>query len=37
MPERVVKAELERFVAERDWAQFHSPENLSKSIVSPDR
>jgi dCTP diphosphatase len=23
---------LRRFVAERDWAQFHSPENLAKSI-----
>jgi dCTP diphosphatase len=23
---------LEAFVAERDWAQFHSPENLAKSI-----
>jgi NTP pyrophosphatase (non-canonical NTP hydrolase) len=24
--------ELRKFVAERDWGQFHSPENLSKSI-----
>ncbi|MGV8896208.1 MAG: nucleotide pyrophosphohydrolase [Rhodoglobus sp.] len=24
--------ELAAFVAERDWAQFHSPENLAKSI-----
>lgn len=24
---------LEVFVAERDWAQFHSPENLAKSIA----
>ncbi|MCW2749687.1 MAG: putative pyrophosphohydrolase [Aeromicrobium sp.] len=23
---------LREFVAERDWAQFHSPENLAKSI-----
>ncbi|UTT62127.1 nucleotide pyrophosphohydrolase [Microcella humidisoli] len=23
---------LRAFVAERDWAQFHSPENLAKSI-----
>lgn len=23
---------LRSFVAERDWAQFHSPENLAKSI-----
>lgn len=33
MPDRAVKVELERFVAERDWTQFHSPVNLSKSIV----
>lgn len=25
-------AELRHFVAERDWGQFHSPANLSKSI-----
>jgi dCTP diphosphatase len=25
-------AALRSFVAERDWAQFHSPENLAKSI-----
>lgn len=24
---------LSKFVAEREWAQFHSPENLAKSIV----
>lgn len=24
---------LREFVAERDWAQFHSPENLAKSIT----
>ena len=24
---------LREFVAERDWAQFHSPENLAKSIA----
>jgi NTP pyrophosphatase (non-canonical NTP hydrolase) len=23
---------LRKFVAERDWAQFHSPENLAKSV-----
>ncbi len=28
-----VEAELRAFVAERDWGQFHSPENLAKSIV----
>lgn len=26
------RAALREFVAERDWAQFHSPENLAKSI-----
>ncbi|MFT4233905.1 MAG: nucleotide pyrophosphohydrolase [Microbacterium sp.] len=26
-------AELRTFVAERDWAQFHSPENLAKSVA----
>lgn len=25
--------QLSNFVAERDWAQFHSPENLAKSIA----
>ncbi|RHA39534.1 nucleotide pyrophosphohydrolase [Cellulomonas rhizosphaerae] len=28
-----VRDELAAFVAERDWAQFHSPENLAKSIA----
>lgn len=27
-----VTHELRDFVAERDWSQFHSPENLAKSI-----
>ena len=27
-----VTDEVAAFVAERDWAQFHSPENLAKSI-----
>jgi len=27
-----VREELEAFVAERDWSQFHSPDNLAKSI-----
>ena len=27
-----VVAALRAFVAERDWAQFHSPENLAKSV-----
>lgn len=27
-----VQRELRAFVAERDWAQFHAPENLAKSI-----
>ncbi|MFE4467237.1 nucleotide pyrophosphohydrolase [Leifsonia sp. NPDC056824] len=29
--ESVLEA-LRAFVAERDWAQFHSPENLAKSV-----
>ncbi len=32
MPEESVREGLEAFVAERDWAQFHTPENLVKSI-----
>ena len=24
---------LRAFIAERDWAQFHSPENLAKSVA----
>ena len=32
MCEQVVREQLEAFVAERDWAQFHSPENLAKSV-----
>lgn len=28
-----VRAEIREFVAERDWEQFHSPENLAKSIA----
>jgi NTP pyrophosphatase (non-canonical NTP hydrolase) len=28
-----IRAELDAFVAERDWGQFHSPENLGKSIA----
>ena len=27
-----VYSKLEKFVAERDWQQFHTPENLAKSI-----
>ncbi len=27
-----VRDALRAFIAERDWAQFHSPENLAKSI-----
>src|SRR3954451_5971989 len=30
--DRVVES-LKALVAERDWAQFHTPENLSKSIA----
>lgn len=32
MPDPKVLAELRTFVSERDWSQFHSPENLAKSI-----
>ena len=28
-----LRDEIAAFVAERDWAQFHSPENLAKSIA----
>ncbi|UAL29039.1 nucleotide pyrophosphohydrolase [Nocardioides rotundus] len=28
-----VREQLREFVEERDWSQFHSPENLAKSIV----
>jgi dCTP diphosphatase len=28
-----LRDELREFVAERDWAQFHAPENLAKSIA----
>jgi NTP pyrophosphatase (non-canonical NTP hydrolase) len=33
MVDPVVRDEIAAFVAERDWAQFHSPENLAKSIA----
>jgi NTP pyrophosphatase (non-canonical NTP hydrolase) len=33
MGQHTVMQELQAFVAERDWAQFHSPENLAKSIA----
>ena len=33
MADRAVWEELKGFVAERDWALFHSPENLAKSIA----
>ncbi|MEV8250070.1 nucleotide pyrophosphohydrolase [Microbacterium sp. NPDC076768] len=33
MPSEQTLAALRTFVAERDWDQFHSPENLSKSIA----
>lgn len=32
MKEFSVGDEIAAFVAERDWAQFHTPENLAKSI-----
>jgi len=33
MASRDVRDELAAFVAEREWAQFHTPENLAKSIA----
>jgi NTP pyrophosphatase (non-canonical NTP hydrolase) len=33
MVDKTVQSELAAFVAERDWAQFHTPENLVKSIA----
>lgn len=33
MPDLSVRDQLTAFVAERDWAQFHTPENLAKSIA----
>ncbi|GHD43802.1 nucleotide pyrophosphohydrolase [Mycetocola manganoxydans] len=33
MVDKSVRDEIASFMAERDWAQFHSPENLAKSIV----
>lgn len=32
MTELSVSDEIAAFVAERDWGQFHTPENLAKSI-----
>lgn len=32
MYEPPVQVALRKFVAERDWQQFHTPENLAKSI-----
>lgn len=32
MPSKAVRDALDAFVAERDWAQFHTPPNLAKSI-----
>ncbi|WP_423125670.1 nucleotide pyrophosphohydrolase [Kocuria palustris] len=32
MPADDVMPQLREFVRKRDWAQFHSPENLAKSI-----
>jgi NTP pyrophosphatase (non-canonical NTP hydrolase) len=28
-----VRAQLQAFVAERDWAQFHTPKNLAASVA----
>ncbi len=33
MSESTLRDALKQFVDERDWAQFHSPANLAKSIV----
>lgn len=33
VPDNTVRDELRAFVSERDWAQFHSPENLAKSVA----
>lgn len=33
MADLSVSDEIAAFVAERDWAQFHTPENLAKSIA----
>lgn len=33
VPKQDVLAEIQAFVAEREWDQFHSPENLAKSIA----
>ena len=33
MVESATLAAIRTFMAERDWAQFHSPENLAKSIA----
>ncbi|PPF87814.1 nucleotide pyrophosphohydrolase [Subtercola sp. Z020] len=33
MVDQPLRDELAAFVAERDWARFHTPENLAKSIA----
>ena len=33
MPDESVHDQIKVFMAERDWAEFHTPENLAKSIV----
>jgi dCTP diphosphatase len=33
MVDKSVRDEIAAFMAERDWSQFHSPENLAKSIA----
>ncbi|WP_415971397.1 nucleotide pyrophosphohydrolase [Rhodococcus sp. 077-4] len=33
MVERTTREQIAAFVAERNWSQFHSPENLAKSIA----
>jgi dCTP diphosphatase len=33
MVDQSLREEIAAFVTERDWAQFHTPENLAKSIA----
>ena len=33
MTSQAVMSELRAFIAEREWEQFHTPENLAKSIA----
>lgn len=33
MPDEALLKTLREFVADRDWGQFHAPENLAKSVA----